>query len=141
MLYTLKDIMMFFDIKERTVRRHLKEGKLKGKKIGGIWKFNDANISDYFSDPQLMKQRRTKQLNKVIDYMNGFSERKNNSIYMINKFNMSHQRMQEIVRFVSSFNKPFKLDIEKLSNAYSFMLESEPSIIISFIKKMEEEDS
>lgn len=138
MEYTLRDLMMIFDIKERTVRRHIKEGKLSGRKYNGVWHFNDSSIENYFQNPNFIKQRRKKQINKIIDYMNGFSESKENAIILINKFNMSHKKMQDIVNYVTSFDSPFKIDVEKLTNAYGFILETSSSNIKKFIEIIED---
>lgn len=52
--YTLANIIKMAGISERTARRHLKDGILKGHKVGGSWRFTEENIRDYFNDKTMI---------------------------------------------------------------------------------------
>ncbi|MFW5913508.1 MAG: helix-turn-helix domain-containing protein [Bacillota bacterium] len=69
--YTVADIIDMTGISERTVRRHLRQGLLKGTKVGGSWRFTEENIKDYFN----AKTMETKLYDQAIqDVMNFLSE-------------------------------------------------------------------
>jgi len=53
-VYKISDLMTMFNLSERTIRRHLREGILKGKKIGGSWRFDEKDISEYLDNPKIM---------------------------------------------------------------------------------------
>ncbi len=47
--YTLKDIEEILHVKERTLFRYLKEGLLKGSKMGGKWLFTNEDIKKFLA--------------------------------------------------------------------------------------------
>lgn len=53
--YTLADIIRMAGISERTARRHLSDGLLKGSKVGGTWRFTEENIRAYFNEKTMIE--------------------------------------------------------------------------------------
>ena len=49
-LYTPEEAAEILKIHEETVRRYLREGRLKGRKIGG-WKIREQDLIDFVDDP------------------------------------------------------------------------------------------
>lgn len=47
-LYTVKDIAIMTGLTERTIRNYIKDGKLRGKKIGVQWRFTEDDIKKLF---------------------------------------------------------------------------------------------
>ena len=47
--YTLKDISELLKVTERTLLTYLKEGKLKGQKIGGKWIISETNLQKFLN--------------------------------------------------------------------------------------------
>ena len=43
-LYTLTDLEPFFGVTHQTLLKYVKQGKLKGKKINGKWRFTREDI-------------------------------------------------------------------------------------------------
>lgn len=50
--YTLKEVMEMTQVSERTLRRYLKDGLLKGFKVGGTWRFTKQQLQAFFDDKQ-----------------------------------------------------------------------------------------
>lgn len=50
-LYTVEDVANRTGLTDRTIRNYLKDGKLKGKKIGGQWRFTVDDIEALFRTP------------------------------------------------------------------------------------------
>ncbi len=50
-LYTVEDVAQKTGLTDRTIRNYLKDGRLKGKKIGGQWRFTADDIEALFRTP------------------------------------------------------------------------------------------
>ena len=50
-LYTVEDVAQRTGLTDRTIRNYLKDGKLRGKKIGGQWRFTADDIEALFRTP------------------------------------------------------------------------------------------
>ncbi len=50
-LYTVEDVANRTGLTDRTIRNYLRDGKLKGKKIGGQWRFTVDDIEALFHTP------------------------------------------------------------------------------------------
>lgn len=48
-LYTLKEISELLKVTQRTLLSYLKEGKLKGQKIGGKWIISEENLHKFIN--------------------------------------------------------------------------------------------
>ena len=46
-LYTLGDVSEMTSLTTRTLRNHLKDGTLKGIKLGGQWRFTEEDLNNY----------------------------------------------------------------------------------------------
>lgn len=48
-MYTVEELAEMFGIQERTIRRFLKEGLLKGRKLANRWYVSEESIMEYFN--------------------------------------------------------------------------------------------
>jgi len=48
-LYTLKDLAKMLKVSERTMHSYIKDGKLKGQKIGGRWQISERNYQNFIN--------------------------------------------------------------------------------------------
>lgn len=46
-LYTVDELAKLFEVTRRTMYNYVKQGKVKGVKIGGTWKFTEENIKKF----------------------------------------------------------------------------------------------
>ena len=46
-IYTVREVAQMFDVTDWSIRMWMKQGKLKGQKIGGRLYFTDKAIRDY----------------------------------------------------------------------------------------------
>lgn len=51
-LYGVEELSQLLDIQETTIRKYLREGKLKGKKLARRWYVSEESLSDYFSQDE-----------------------------------------------------------------------------------------
>ena len=52
--YALSDVMTMTNLSERTLRRHIGNGLLMGRKIGGVWRFSEENLKAYFNKGEMI---------------------------------------------------------------------------------------
>lgn len=50
-LYTVEEVAQKTGLTDRTIRNYLKDGRLRGKKIGGQWRFTADDIEALFRTP------------------------------------------------------------------------------------------
>lgn len=70
-LYTVNDIAKITGLTSRTIRNYLKNGNLKGKKIGGQWRFTTEDIQNLFDKGDVKKDMSTLKKNEVLDFIDG----------------------------------------------------------------------
>lgn len=46
-LYNLKEVAELLSVTERTLHNYIKDGRLKGQKIGGRWKISETNLKRF----------------------------------------------------------------------------------------------
>lgn len=55
-LFTVEDVANMTGLTSRTIRNYLKDGKLKGKKIGVQWRFTEQDILKLFENIDFQKE-------------------------------------------------------------------------------------
>ncbi|HEX2945606.1 MAG TPA: methyltransferase domain-containing protein [Clostridia bacterium] len=70
-LYTVDDVARFTNLTTRTIRNYLKEGTLKGKKIGGQWRFTMLNITELLNDSNAKIDMSNANEQYLMDFVNG----------------------------------------------------------------------
>lgn len=69
-LYTVDDIAKMTGLTSRTIRNYIKDGRLRGKKIGVQWRFTKENIKELFEDKEFTDSVEEAKNQIVIDYIN-----------------------------------------------------------------------
>jgi excisionase family DNA binding protein len=72
-LYTVDDVAKFTNLTTRTIRNYLKEGTLKGKKIGGQWRFTMQNITELLNDSNAKIEMIDTYEQYLMDFVNGIN--------------------------------------------------------------------
>jgi len=111
-MYKLKDIMEMLSIPERTIRRHMKLGLLKGEKIGGTWRFSESNVFDYFSKNTLQKTQNTIKLNEIFDYLHGISKEGEEIMFIKQIPKLTLSQKKDLSLYVNRFKPPFYFNLE-----------------------------
>jgi hypothetical protein len=109
-MYTLSDLMMMFKIPERTIRRHLKLGLLKGAKIGGVWRFTEDDILHYTQTKSIQDNLNKQTLHLIIDTYNGV---KGSDLVLIIPIKKTTKvKLAALSLEVSSYKEPFTFDVK-----------------------------
>lgn len=51
-LYAVEEVAEMLNVGEPTIRRYLRQGKLKGKKLAKRWYVSEESLKDYFLQPE-----------------------------------------------------------------------------------------
>lgn len=83
-MYTLNDVKNMTGLSERTLRRHLREGLLKGAKVGGVWRFRAENLKHYFNDKTMVENIANQASKDVKKFLRGeYSNSKDHRVCVI----------------------------------------------------------
>ena len=52
-LYEVEELAEMLNVGEPTIRRYLRQGKLKGKKLAKRWYVSEDNLKDYFQPEEV----------------------------------------------------------------------------------------
>ncbi|HPE35645.1 MAG TPA: helix-turn-helix domain-containing protein [Spirochaetales bacterium] len=69
-MFTLKDLATMTQLTTRTLQNHLKEGLLKGSKIGRSWRFTDEDIKRYLDQSMTQGFLRETLDRQISSFMN-----------------------------------------------------------------------
>ena len=68
-MHSLNDVMQMVNVKERTARRHLEMGILKGTKVANKWIFSEDNVKEYMKSRTFMSYVKKSTKNLMYDYI------------------------------------------------------------------------
>ena len=68
--YSISDIAKLTKLTDRTIRNYIANGSLKGKKIGGQWRFTQKDVYGLFSDVKFEDDMKVKTEKTISSYFN-----------------------------------------------------------------------
>jgi excisionase family DNA binding protein len=73
-LHTVDDIAKMTYLTSRTIRNYLKDGILKGRKIGGQWRFTEGDIKRFMDNGSYLEDNVKKQRQDILDFVDGVND-------------------------------------------------------------------
>ena len=70
-LYTVEEIAGMMMLTSRTIRNYLRDGTLKGRKIGGQWRFTEEDIKAFMDSGNVTDKLREQAGRDVLDFLDG----------------------------------------------------------------------
>lgn len=70
-LYTVDDIAKMTMLTSRTIRNYLKDGTLKGRKVGGQWRFTKDDVEKLFDNGTVAEEMISMKRQDVLDFIDG----------------------------------------------------------------------
>lgn len=70
-LYTVEDIATMTNLTTRTIRTYIKDGILKGRKIGGQWRFTEEDIKSFMDNGNYRTDFSNKLRQDILDFIDG----------------------------------------------------------------------
>ena len=68
-MFTVEDIAQMTSLTDRTIRNYLRTGLLKGRKIGGQWRFNMQDIKNFLDSGEVMSTISSEYKQDVLDFI------------------------------------------------------------------------
>lgn len=69
-LYSVDDLHELLGMSKMTIRAYLREGKLKGKKLGVQWYVTEDAIRDYFEEPEEKPVQPSRKIKYIVQGVN-----------------------------------------------------------------------
>ena len=70
-LYTVEEIATMTSMTSRTIRNYIKNGLLKGRKIGGQWRFTEEDIKNLMDNGTYIDEHLKNIRQDVLDFIDG----------------------------------------------------------------------
>lgn len=70
-LYTVEEIATMTSMTTRTIRNYIKDGLLKGRKIGGQWRFTEEDIKNLMDNGTYRENYFSNLKQDVLDFIDG----------------------------------------------------------------------
>lgn len=136
-MYKLKDLMEMLGLSERTIRRHIKNDVIKGTKIGGVWRFSEEQVKEYFNSENIKTELMLSGKREVMDFINGSKNIDDkNSCLVIDIKELTIVEKNSIVMFSNTLKKPFELKYYMKNDYHRFMIIgdiTDVSLFLNFI--------
>lgn len=69
-LYSVDDLHEMLGMSKMSIRAYLRDGKIKGKKLGVHWYVTEEAIRNYFEEPEKEQPNRTKKIKYIVEGVN-----------------------------------------------------------------------
>ncbi len=103
-LYTVEDVAQKTGLTDRTIRNYLKDGRLKGKKIGGQWRFTADDIEALFFTPGEEKESENNELG---EFLASSCENNNPDVYAVAEYKCERGQAKDLAaRICAEIDNP-----------------------------------
>ncbi len=135
-MFKLKEVMEMLNIPERTIRRHIQLGWLKGEKAGGTWRFSEENLTEYLSNAAVQQSQTHIKYNEIFDYINGISKNENDIVLIKQTNKLTLGESKELSMYVSGFDSPFYFYLDKKFGKSIITFRGSESNAIALLQKI-----
>ena len=122
-MYSLKDISKMTQLTTRTLQNHLKEGLLKGSKIGRSWRFSEEDLKSYLNQNKIQNQLSNKAHEEVENFL---KESKDESCILIKLKNKDYANLQNLAENIANY---INLNITKDLKTYKAIYDQEEDLL------------
>ena len=99
-MYSLKDISKMTQLTTRTLQNHLKEGLLKGSKIGRSWRFSEEDLKSYLNQNKIQKDLGQTAHDQVEKFL---TESENETCTIIKLNNKDYVNLKSLAEKIASY--------------------------------------
>jgi len=112
-LYTVENIANMTSLTTRTIRNYLKDGILKGRKIGGQWRFKEEDIENFMDNGTVGDDLKNKIKQDLLDFIDGVNTFADNIgeiqtcsiIDLYQEEEVVKVKIDKLVEFINSHNE------------------------------------
>lgn len=134
-LYAVKDVAIMTGLTERTIRNYIKDGRLKGKKIGVQWRFSEDDINNLFEDENVSNKITESNHSKVLEFIKGEVEPNTGAVVLNIPVTGKEELEGKLQRVIQLINENVNL---KFSYQYFEKVGIAQFILIGNIKLLQE---
>ena len=134
-LYSVDDLHEMLGISKMTLRAYLRDGKLKGRKLGVSWFVTEQSIRDYFEEPEPVEQSlskvkrsyryivqgvndlvsETEYCETIPDVIQTLKEQAIISLFQVQKIDATTEEIVEIIKARDFLDKHDSMSMRQLS--------------------------
>ncbi|WMJ21897.1 helix-turn-helix domain-containing protein [Paludicola sp. MB14-C6] len=139
-LYTVDEIATMTSLTTRTIRNYLRNGILKGRKLGGQWRFTTQDIQNFMNSGEVLSEMAKEQKQSVLDFIDGVNTdmKGNTQICTIADLYVSQsvakEKCDQLCNLICSIkdedNVTYKYDYVKSEEKARFIVFASPNFII-----------
>ncbi|MCL2518923.1 MAG: helix-turn-helix domain-containing protein [Oscillospiraceae bacterium] len=136
-LLTVEDIAKMTSMTTRTIRNYLKDGILKGRKIGGQWRFAEEDIKNFMDSGTVTKDFGNQIKQDVFDFIDGVNTEYTGEVQTCTIIDLYQEKSiveikrDKVVEFICS-NKDDKLTPNYMRYLYEYFEDESKGRIILF---------
>jgi hypothetical protein len=125
--------MEMLEISERTIRRHLKVGILKGTKVSGKWEFTSEDIENYLTHSVTSSVMKQKSVRDFFEFTKGIGE-KADLILVSKNINIAQSDMKEFSKKVGDIKGPSKFEMYMKNGQTNVLFYGTEEGVIEFLE-------
>lgn len=135
----------------RTIRNYLKDGILKGRKIGGQWRFTEEDIKSLMDSGTFREDFTDKQKQEIIDFLDGVNTEYTEAIQtctivdLYQEKDILENKEKKLLEFINSPDTANKLKPRYMSFSWEYIdseakatLSAAPNYIIEALKILQD---
>lgn len=104
-LYTVADVAELTGLTSRTIRNYLKDGTLRGKKIGVQWRFTEEDINRLFSEVDAAGKKVIHPEDVISDFLKETKQETHRSCLVIDIPFAGDEQLQECLDRLKDFER------------------------------------
>jgi len=108
-LYTVEDIATMTMLTSRTIRTYIKEGILKGRKIGGQWRFTEEDVKTMMENGTYQKEyfsNLRQDINDFLDGVNDFGKGEMQGLTIVDLYQPKEfvaAKLEKLMEFINAY--------------------------------------
>jgi len=118
-LYTVEDIANMTSLTTRTIRNYIKDGILKGRKIGGQWRFTEEDVKNLMNSGTYGEDITDSIRQEVIDFLDNVTNYTDTDIQVCTIIDL-YQDKSVIEEKAKRFNEYWKSNNQNLHMSYAW---------------------
>jgi hypothetical protein len=132
----------------RTIRNYIKDGILKGRKLGGQWRFTEEDYKNFMDNGSFGDDFKTKLKQDVLDFVDGVNDFADNIgeiqtcsiIDLYQDFEIFKPKLDKLLEFINSHNETagnwmnFSYTHIESESKYRVVVFARPQYIIEALK-------
>lgn len=135
-MFRLSDVMQMLDIPERTIRRHIKDGILKGTKVGGTWRFSEEDIANYLENSHIKKNQRKSAFSKIMEYMSDFNTDRKDVVFIKNIEKLNYSKSTKLSMVTKNLKNPLYFNMTNSGKVSTITFRGNEEDALVFLREL-----